>query len=188
MENDVALPHWFCVRTHPKSEHIAAHTLETRLGMEILCPRIRFRKPTVRGPVWFTEALFPGYIFAHFDFLENQRNVRYAQGVSTIVQFGGRFPILDSATVEGLREICAGGIRTVEPELETGDEVRVAAGPFTGALATVHTLLPAKERVRILLEFLGEVRAIDVERNALVSTGNPGSLLASVLPGEEPRA
>ena len=57
---------WYVLRTRPKSEHIAANALAQRSGIEVYCPRLKFRKMTSRGKVTFTEALFPGYIFAYF--------------------------------------------------------------------------------------------------------------------------
>jgi hypothetical protein len=52
---------WFCLRAEPKREHLAATALRRRFGIECLSPRLRFRKLTRRGPVWFVEAMFPGY-------------------------------------------------------------------------------------------------------------------------------
>ena len=57
---------WFCVRSHPKHEHIAAAHLRER-KLEVYLPRIRFQRCTRRGLVWFTEALFPNYFFARLD-------------------------------------------------------------------------------------------------------------------------
>src|SRR5262245_34061166 len=56
---------WFCLRSQPKHEHIAARHLE-RMGVEVLNPRIRFQRVTRHGPVQVTEAMFPNYLFARF--------------------------------------------------------------------------------------------------------------------------
>ena len=45
-------PAWFCLRTQPKHEHIAAAHLKDDPGIEIYLPRIRFKRATRRGPVW----------------------------------------------------------------------------------------------------------------------------------------
>lgn len=59
---------WFCLRSQPKHEKIAAtHLLRTIAGIEVFSPRLRIRRQTRRGVVWFVEALFPGYLFARFD-------------------------------------------------------------------------------------------------------------------------
>ena len=74
---DTAL--WFCVRTQPKHEHIAAAGLQRRLNVNCFAPRLRYRKMTRRGAVWFVEAMFPGYLFAEFVYLEQRRRVEYSR-------------------------------------------------------------------------------------------------------------
>src|SRR4029077_15110962 len=54
---------WFCLRAHPKREHIAAVGLRRQFGIGCFSPRVRFRKATRRGAVWFVEPMFPGYLF-----------------------------------------------------------------------------------------------------------------------------
>ena len=54
-----AAPAWFCLRTQPKHEHIAAAHFRGDPDLEVYLPRIRFKRATRRGPVWFTEALVP---------------------------------------------------------------------------------------------------------------------------------
>ena len=62
---------WYCVQTRPKSEHIARASLLQFGDVEVYCPRLRYHKTTRRGKVWFTEALFPCYLFARFDLGES---------------------------------------------------------------------------------------------------------------------
>jgi transcriptional antiterminator RfaH len=59
---------WFCLRGQSKREHVAAACLRQISQFEVFCPRLRFRKPTTRGPIWFVEPMFPGYLFARFDY------------------------------------------------------------------------------------------------------------------------
>src|SRR5258707_3918560 len=59
-------PVWFCLKTQPKREHLAAIMLRRQFSVECFSPRLRFRRMTRRGPVWFVEAMFPGYLFARF--------------------------------------------------------------------------------------------------------------------------
>ena len=54
------LPEWFCVRCQTKREHIAAGHLRELLGVEVFCPRLRYRKATRRGKIWWMEPMFPG--------------------------------------------------------------------------------------------------------------------------------
>ncbi len=55
---------WYCLRSQPKHEHIAAAHLRLLEGVTVFCPRIRFKRATRQGLVWVTEAMFPGYLFA----------------------------------------------------------------------------------------------------------------------------
>src|SRR4026208_2096062 len=79
---------WFCVRSRTRQEHIAAASLKRMEGMEVVNPRIRFRRPTSRGPVWVTESMFPGYVFARFSLRQSLDVVRYSFGVAGVVHFG----------------------------------------------------------------------------------------------------
>src|SRR6185312_13830264 len=60
---------WFCLRTHPKHECVAAAQLRQEANIEVFLPRIRFKRATRCGPAWVTEALFQNYLFAKFDLL-----------------------------------------------------------------------------------------------------------------------
>lgn len=153
---------WYCVRAQPKKERLAAGQLETMSGIETLSPRIRFRRKTVRGVVWFEEAMFPGYFFARFDMALHKRAVSFAPGVLHIPVFGGRFAEVDAAVVDGLRAeldgaSCADGM---EP-LAVGDETRILTGSMQGLQVRVVKVMSAEKRVAVLMEFLEqEVEAI----------------------------
>ena len=156
-------PRWYCLRTQPKHEHIAAAQLRSSLGIEVFCPRVRIQKNTRTGLKWFVEALFPNYLFARFPLRENHARVRYSPGVSGIVQFGERFAsVPDEAITELTGFIGANEVKTVEFQLAEGDEVEIVSGPLQGQQGVVTQLHSANERVRILLEFLGQTREVEV--------------------------
>ena len=51
---------WYCARTKPKHEHIAAATLRRDLGLEVFNPRLRSERATFRGVIKrVTDPLFP---------------------------------------------------------------------------------------------------------------------------------
>ena len=155
---------WFCVRTAPKHEHLAAKSLQALLNVETLAPRMRFKKATRRGPVWFVEALFPSYIFARFPYADLHRQVQHAPGVSTIVRFGSQVVPLPDATVEGMRALLGDeSVYIFDPEVKVGDAVQITAGAFQGLEAVVTQLMPGKERVKVLFEFLGRQTVAEVD-------------------------
>jgi transcription antitermination factor NusG len=49
-----------------------------------------------------------------------------------------------------------------ETMLEPGEEIRVAHGAFQGLTAVVQQVLPAAQRVRVLLEILGRSAAVEI--------------------------
>src|SRR5215210_6897967 len=86
--SEIKTPLWLCLKTQPKQEYIAATGLRREMQVECFSPRLRFRKNTRRGAVWFVEAMFPGYVFAHFVYLEQHRRIQHANGIRGIVRFG----------------------------------------------------------------------------------------------------
>ena len=58
---------------------------------------------TNRGPVWFVEAMFPGYLLAKFVYSEQHRAVEASHGIRGIVHFGDRLATLPESAVGGLR-------------------------------------------------------------------------------------
>src|ERR1043166_9701891 len=79
---------WFCLRSQPKHEHIAARHLRQIENVEVFNPRIRFPRSTPAGKVIVTESMFPNYLFARFDWKLLLTRVHYAPGVSGVVHFG----------------------------------------------------------------------------------------------------
>ena len=147
---------WYCLHTQPKREHLAAYSLKSIPGIETISPRIRYRKQTQRGPVWFVESVFPGYIFAGFDYPTQHRQVRYSSAVIKIVQFGSHIPRIDSLFIDYLRSrFDQSEVIQIEPKLEIGGNVTVAEGAFSGIDAIITKVVPAKERIHVLLDFLG---------------------------------
>jgi transcriptional antiterminator RfaH len=158
-------PFWFCLKTQPKHEHIAAATLRRQMEIPCFSPRLRFRKATRRGAVWFVEPMFPGYIFAQFLYGLLHRRVEHLSGIQGIVHFGDYLATIDPDTVIALQQRAGDEeIVTIDPEVQVGQPVRIAEGPFRGLEALVTRILPAKERVKVLLEFLG--RSVETEISA----------------------
>ena len=155
-------PVWFCLKTQPKREHLAAVALRRQFGIECFSPRLRFRKMTNRGPVWFVEAMFPGYLFAKFVYSKQHRAVEASHGIRGIVHFGDHLATLPENIVVGLQSIVgAEEVVTIDSSIKIGQAVEIIEGPFRGLEVVVTCLLPAKERIRVLFDFLG--RSIEME-------------------------
>ena len=138
---------WFCLRAQVKREHIAAACLRRHTEVTVFCPRVRFRKLTSRGPVWFVESMFPGYLFAQ---------VKQGTGVSGFVQFGDRLALLADELISEIRaRMGKDELLEITKGLEPGQNVQVIQGPLQGFEALVTRLIATRDRVDILIEWMG---------------------------------
>jgi transcriptional antiterminator RfaH len=167
--DDAEKVRWFCLKSQPKHEHIAAAHLRQMTGVEVFCPRLRFKRPTVRGPKWFEEAMFPGYLFSRFHFAARHKEVRYAMGISNIVRFGEHYAAIDDSVIASLRETTNGEqIAVIESDIKVGDNVKIVEGTLRGLEAVVTNILSGRERVRVLLNFLGREIQAELQRPAVL--------------------
>ena len=161
-------PAWYCARTKPKHEHIAAANVQKNLGLEVFNPRLRMERATQRGIVRVVEPLFPCYIFVRCLLAESVDSIRHVTGISSLVHFGRRIPIVPDGAIEELRQCFESEEpMAVQDGLVAGAEVTIAEGAFLGYSAMVVRALPAMRRVQILLEFLGRPTLAEVDRRSL---------------------
>lgn len=138
-------------------------------SVEVFLPRIRFRRPTRRGPVWFTEAMFPNYLFARFIWKASLQTVNSQPGVNKVVHFGNRWPTIPDSVIGDLRTAVGDeNIRVVPADMAPGDPVRIAGGVFHGLEAVVTMVLPSRDRVRVLMEFLGRQTAAELDLGSVI--------------------
>jgi len=160
---------WFCIKTKPRTEASTKRSLMRGVGVEVFCPMIKFERARRSGKVRVTEAMFPGYIFACFNFRDQNRHVAASQGVSHIVRFGGVASIVRPEIIEELRaEIASEETIEIKTIIEVGTEVKLLDGPFGGVKALVTQVMPAQARVKVLLELLGMEREVEVDEQGVI--------------------
>ncbi|MEI6535336.1 MAG: transcription termination/antitermination NusG family protein [Verrucomicrobiaceae bacterium] len=176
--SDPDQPQWYCVHTKPKCEHLVAGALRNLENVEAYCPRLRFQRSTPRGKVWFTEALFPSYLFARFDHAVSSRAVKYTHNVIRVIEFGGLpIPVSPESIAELKKEMHGEETRAVSFGVHIGDVVEVAEGPMRGLKGIVESFLNGEERVRVLLEFLGRENRVEVPTTKLLSERGPREIM-----------
>lgn len=163
--------HWYCLTTLPKHEALAAGALRREVGGAVCCPRVSYIKKTVRGPVRFTEALFPGYVFAQFEVVTQLRHVLSLHGVRGVVRYGSEPAVVPEGLVAELREVFGESeVRELAQEaLDAGTEVVLVRGPLMDLRAVVTAYFPARERVRVLLDILGRPMEVEVEKGDVIA-------------------
>ncbi|WP_372797090.1 transcription termination/antitermination protein NusG [Pontiella sp.] len=160
--------HWYCVRSKPKKERAAAAQIASQLGLEVFCPQIRFRRKTARGPVWFQEALFPGYFFVRFDLSLMKRAVAYSPGVLTIPVFHDTYVPVPAEVLETVRkDLDEEETLDAAAPLAVGDETTILEGSMQGLKVKVIKVMPAEDRVGVLLEMLGTLVEAEFPSDAL---------------------
>jgi transcriptional antiterminator RfaH len=169
---------WFCVWSQPKHEHIAAAHLRAMEGVQVFLPRIRFQRSTRLGVAWVTEALFPGYLFARFDWRDSLRRVQSANGVRGVVRFGEHWPEIPEQVIAELQQVMGTDeLQTISPEVCSGDHVRITGGVLRGLRAVVSRLMPSGERVGVLLDFLGRQTLVEMTASSLLKDANERSVI-----------
>lgn len=166
-------PAWYCARTKPKHEHIAAANIRKLLSLEVFHPTLLLEKNTRRGMVRTTEPLFPCYIFVRCVIQERLDSLRYINGVSTIVHFADRIPSVSDSVIAELRSWFDGDKpMLVEEKLLPGASVVVKEGAFEGMQASVLKVLSAGQRVQVLLDILGRQTTVEVDRRLVALENN----------------
>jgi len=160
---------WYCIKTRPRQERSAKMALVVDARVEVFCPLLRFDRARRSGKARVTEAMFPGYLFAKFDYESQYRIVATTNGVSHIVSFGGIPALVPDTIIQELRaSVSAEETVEIPSRVNVGEEVQVVEGPFRGIRAIVTNLLPARDRVTVLLELLGMEREVEVSAAAVL--------------------
>jgi transcriptional antiterminator RfaH len=173
---------WYCARTKPKHEHIAAANIRKHLGLGVFHPQLRIERSTRRGLVRLVEPLFPCYIFVHCAIEEQLDAIRYISGISSIVHFADRIPKVPDTVIQELKDCFhAEEPMPVEERLLPGAEVVMKNAAFSGMQASVLRVMPAGRRVQVLLDILGRPTAVEVDRRFVALEKNSLADLAPIL-------
>lgn len=144
---------WYALSTKRSEEFKAALHLSEQ-GIECFLPHQQRTVRHARKLLSRKTALFPGYIFVRVDLSQIfLRTLRSTRGVKDII-------CADADRPSKLREDLMGefisacdetGLLLPPEELEPGDRVRMAAGPFQDLMATVEKIA-SKDRVWLLID------------------------------------
>jgi transcriptional antiterminator RfaH len=158
---------WYAIHTKPRQESIAQTSLE-REGLATFFPKLKRRRTIRRVRKWVISPLFPGYIFARFEAERQSRLVKYANGVASIVSFGGKPAIVEEALLDEIRAHAEQDVVTVQPaRFQPGELVEIQAGPLRGLQGIFEREMSDAERVIILLETLAKGARVEIQRELL---------------------
>ena len=113
------------------------------------------------------EVLFPGYIFVNTSF-KNYSALKYTMGIRKIIKFGDNISCISDEEIEAMQMAEeTSKIDPVASQIQIGQDVVIAKGSLTGSIVKVCSL-PSKERVGVLLSFLGSLRRVTVPEKDLI--------------------
>jgi transcription antitermination factor NusG len=167
-----AAPAWLLVRAKPKQERLVLDTLAGR-DLEAYCPRVVAPRMHTRAPR-VPMPLFPGYIFARCVPRDRFAAANYCPGAIGVVRFGGELAAVEEEFIALLREregdrgyLVIGDARR---QPRAGMKARIVKGPLAGFEGIVQRYMPARDRVRMLLQMVRAVRVVEVDA-AHIQTG-----------------
>ena len=154
---------WYALRSKPRKEDVVWRQVLSQ-GFEVYYPRLRVHPVNPRSRK--VRAYFPGYLFVFADVEQVGASLfQWMPHTLGLVSFGGELAVVPDHLVQAIRQrvdqINAAGGEVFEG-LIPGEVVWISDGPFRGFEAIFDARLPGNERVRVLLEFLGNRRQVVV--------------------------
>ena len=163
-------PEWYCVRSQPKHEHIAAAHLRMLEHVTGFLPPDQIQTDDPAGPGLGHRGNVPRIFVCPFRAGGNA-------SAGSVCSWRERYrPVRRSLPHDRrprLWRSCgniqvAAEITELNYELSQGDQVKIVEGVFVGLEAVVTQVVPAKERVKILMDFLGRKVEADVEHTSVL--------------------
>jgi len=149
---------WYVVLTKARSEETARIHLNTK-GIEVFYPKLSL---PVSKSARHIVSLFPNYLFVRIDVSSEYYQVVWCRGVKRVVSFGGTPAAVENSVVDFMRERAdLRGLIVARSNLQIGDEVQIARGPFKGLVGIIQEPPDTKSRVRVLMAILS--RHVQVE-------------------------
>jgi transcriptional antiterminator RfaH len=163
-------PCWYVVYCQPFKEWLVAAALEARLGLQVYIPEVKRR---FRGKIQCTP-FFPRYLFVAVDLREVPlSSINAVPNVLRLLVVDELPQPVPPAIVDGIRQQVdtlnvMGGLP--DHGFYPGQAVWIKQGPLRGMEAAFLGPMKPSERVQVLLEFLGQLREVEIDADALDST------------------
>ena len=161
--------HWYAAFCKTRGEETAAANLDNQ-GYTVYLPQMLTQSRRAGKWVDRIVPLFPRYLFLKpRDASQSLAPVRSTLGVLNLVRFGGQPAMLSDSVVEALRarQDPAAGVLLQRTVFKPGAAVKFVEGPLLG-LEGIFSKESGEERVIVLLDLLGKMNSMRVNRDWLV--------------------
>tara|TARA_B110000879_G_scaffold54699_1_gene77338 strand:- start:1204 stop:1683 length:480 start_codon:yes stop_codon:yes gene_type:complete len=107
------------------------------------------------------EVLFPGYIFVNTSF-KNYSALKYTMGIKNIIKFGDNISCISNEDIKSMQMAEEKSkIDPVASQIQIGKDAQILKGSLMGNMVKICSL-PSRERVDVLLSFLGSIRRVTI--------------------------
>jgi transcription antitermination factor NusG len=151
------MKHWL-IATYKINEAKRVETNLLNQNFEYYLPKLTTKKINSSPK---EEVLFPGYIFVNIR-LENYSALKYSMGIKNIIKFGENVAYMSNENIKTME--MAEQASKIDPkalQIQIGQDALISEGSFKGIMVKICSL-PSKERVSVLLTFLGSRRRVTI--------------------------
>ena len=162
-------PHWYLVHTNPKQEDRADSNLRA-WGVETFNPKLKEIRWNAYGKEagFLVKPLFPGYVFARFEFKASFHKIRFTRGVHSVVCFGNGPALVDDEIISLVKSrLDVDHYVTIEEDFKPGDSVLIKDGPLKTFTGIFERKMKGSDRVMILINTVGFQAHCQVEMSLL---------------------
>ena len=105
--------------------------------------------------------LFPGYIFVN-TYVEKYSALQYTVGIKSIIKFGKNIAYISNEDIKAMKVVeQASKIEPIPIQIKLGQEALIIKGSLKGSIVKICSF-SSKERVNVLLSFLGSTRSVNI--------------------------
>ena len=160
---------WYVIYSKTHKEQQAQFHL-ARKGIESFFPRLHL--PGSLEGARRIVPLFPNYLFVHLDLSTESHYVTWTPGVKRFVSFSDAPLPLEESVIRFLQANADGdGVITAQSQLQRGQSVEIAAGPFAGLAAIIQDPPDARGRVKVLLRLMSRHVTVNIGVEVLRDQG-----------------
>jgi transcriptional antiterminator RfaH len=127
-------------------------------------PKITIKKINFKAK---EQILFPGYIFVNVNF-ENYSALKYTIGIKNIIKFGNNISYITNKEIKIIQKTEEfSKLYPVTSQIQVGQDAFISNGSFKGSIVKICSL-PSRDRVDVLLNFLGSMRRVTISEKDLI--------------------
>jgi transcriptional antiterminator RfaH len=155
---------WIVARNKPNQDKIALINLE-RQNFEFFQPTFKTMSKIQNKFKEIIKPVFPGYIFIAINLEENNwHKINNTRGISSIIVFGNKIPLIRSELIEALKHrFSLDNIPKEANPFEVGMNAEITNGPFAQLIGKIEEI-DAHQRIWILLDILGTQTRLSINK------------------------